>query len=277
MDRLLTSVRSRSWLLLLHPTRHFSSFNASSYELRSQALLHLVRQFESSKQKSFVPSLPDFHAAQELNYRFPLPGCVGLFERKPHESPSAFLDELIRTRPSPTVPSKAEEEPTSSIDFCSHDCSLAIRSELHTLFLNYDATTQPFTAIMVAFPTKLDMSAWSPEVEAERKQLAEQFTTMAQQISTHLADQNYWVDFIDPANGKPFYGPPTSDALFETDERLRHFGIETVDLGCCRVVEHLQYGTNVFIGCIFTSAPKTDPEVQQLLDEFAAAHCEEDN
>ena len=57
-----------------------------------------------------------------------------------------------------------------------------------------------------------------------------------------LNQKQYWADFIDPSNGKPYYGTSTSDTLFETDERLRYFGINSVDLGCCRVIEHLQYG-----------------------------------
>ncbi|CAF4320010.1 unnamed protein product, partial [Rotaria sp. Silwood2] len=82
----------------------------------------------------------------------------------------------------------------------------------------------------------------------------------------------YCVDFIDPSNGKPYYGPSTSDALFETDERFRNFGINIVDLGCCRVIQHLQHGTHVFVGCIFTSASKMDPHVQNLLKEFDAKY-----
>jgi hypothetical protein len=62
----------------------------------------------------------------------------------------------------------------------------------------------------------------------------------------YLKSKSYWGDFIDPSNGKPYYGPSTLNTLFETDERLRYFGINSVDLGCCRVVEHLQYGKRFY-------------------------------
>jgi hypothetical protein len=86
------------------------------------------------------------------------------------------------------------------------------------------------------------MSTWSMEVENERYQLTEQFIKLAYEISNYLNTKQYWVDFIDPSNGKPYYGPSTSDTLFETDDRFQHFGINIVDLGCCRVIEHLQHG-----------------------------------
>ncbi|CAF3454660.1 unnamed protein product, partial [Rotaria sp. Silwood2] len=75
--------------------------------------------------------------------------------------------------------------------------------------------------------------------------------------------------FIDPLNGKPYYYvQSTSDTLFKIDEHFRYFGITIVDLGCCRVIEHLQHGTPVFVGCIFTSASKMDPYIQQLPNEY---------
>ncbi|CAF2054641.1 unnamed protein product, partial [Rotaria magnacalcarata] len=60
-------------------------------------------------------------------------------------------------------------------------------------------------------------------------------------MCAYLTGKQYWADFIDPSSGRPYYGPHTADTLFETDERYRYFGINIVDLGCCRVVEHLQH------------------------------------
>ena len=64
--------------------------------------------------------------------------------------------------------------------------------------------------------------------------------------------KQYWADFIDPSSGRPYYGPHTSDTLFETDERFRYFGINIVDLGCCRVVEHLEHGLSEEISLNFS-------------------------
>ncbi|CAF0723706.1 unnamed protein product [Adineta ricciae] len=276
MDRLLASASSRS-LLYLRPTRHLSSFKPTLSELRSRAVLSLVNQFESSKQRPSVPSLTSFDSTNELNTLFPLPGHVGfasletkkLLKHNSNHLNNDLLEQFNTTKDILSALKKIEGE---CFEVRSYNCSHTIRSEFNSLFLNYDTITQPLTAITIVFQTESDMSKWSVKIEEERKQLTDKFIQVAQEISTYLSNQQYWVDFIDPSNGKPYYGPPTTDALFETDERFRHFGLNVVDLGCCRVIEHLQHGTNVFVGCIFTSAPKADPSIQHLLKEFTTQH-----
>lgn len=180
-----------------------------------------------------------------------------------------------------------------NLEIRTYDCSASVRSALQHLFLNYDTLTQPLTAITVVFPTKFDMSTWSQDVENERQRLSEQFMDLAHDIANDLIAKQYWVDFIDPSTGKPYFGPSTSDSLLETDERCQHFGMNIVDLGCCRVIEHLQHGkipthlfpnsvhlplgTHVFVGCIFTSASKMDSNVQHLLREFPVSDHSEPN
>ncbi|CAF3581421.1 unnamed protein product [Rotaria sordida] len=159
-----------------------------------------------------------------------------------------------------------------SLEVRAYDCPSLLRYELHRLFLNYNVLVQPLTAITIIWKTNSDMSAWSPKIEEERNELTDQFIKLAHEMCAYLAAKQYWADFIDPSSGRPYYGPHTSDTLFETDERFRYFGINIVDLGCCRVVEHLQHGTHIFVGCVFTSALKNDPNVQHLLKEFAPAH-----
>ena len=129
-----------------------------------------------------------------------------------------------------------------NLEIRAYECPALLRYELHRLFLNYNVLMQPLTAITIILKTKSDMSAWSSDIEDERNLLTEQFIKLAHEMCAYLNKKQYWADFIDPSSGRPYYGPHTSDTLFETDERLRYFGVNVVDLGCCRVVEHLQHG-----------------------------------
>ncbi|CAM4816226.1 unnamed protein product [Rotaria magnacalcarata] len=278
MDRLLTHVRSRASIFLF-PTRQVSSYKTNLIDLKSQALINLVNQLDASKQNPSIPA-SDIDTIYELNSHFPLPGRIGFFyDTNVISKPVQEQDSMVQLLNSHNILSagpaaKGQEEILSkllnsnNLEIRTYDCTTSISSKLNNLFLNYDVLSQPLTAITVAFKTKSDMSKWSVEVENERNQLIAQFNKLAQEISTYLNKKQYWIDFIDPSNGKPYYGPSTSDALFETDERYRNFGINVVDLGCCRVIEHLQHGTHVFVGCIFTSASKMDSNVQHLLKEF---------
>lgn len=217
MDRLLRQVSSRSWLFL-SPTRSFSSLKQNYVEFKPHVLVNLRPQYNSAIDFTY-----------EHHPRFPLPGQIGVVksilreEKRKNECRGKFINEMH-----------------------AYDCSVALRSDLRNLFANYDTLSQPLTAITVVFRTKSDMSTWSTEVEEERNELIGKFNKFAREVSEYLKSNDYWVDFIDPSTGKPYYASNTSDVLWETDERFRHLGIEIVDLGCCRVIEHLQYGQLFF-------------------------------
>jgi hypothetical protein len=214
-----------------------------------------------------------YASIKEPNPRFPLPGRIGPDrEFKSFPTPSIpklnpnrygtdgklLLDELLTM----TLPVDHQKDsitqlmgthmilssPTNKTEFLSnlinndnleiraYDCPSLLRYELHRLFLNYNVLLQPLTAITIILKTNSDMSTWSPKIEGERNELTDQFIKLAHEVCAYLGGKQYWADFIDPSSGRPYYGPHTSDTLFETDERFRYFGINIVDLGCCRVV-----------------------------------------
>lgn len=215
-----------------------STFDVNQYGINGTTLLNNILAIESPKkhQKDSIKQLMTTHmdltAADDKNN---------------------FVSRLIKQE---------------NLEIRAHECPTVLRYDLSQLFLNYNTVMQPLTAITITLKTKSDMSMWSNQIEEERNQLTDQFVELAHEICAYLTKKQYWADFIDPSSGRPYYGPHTTDTLFETDERLRYFGVSIVDLGCCRVIEHLQHGTKVFMGCIFTSALKNDSNVEHLLKEI---------
>lgn len=63
-----------------------------------------------------------------------------------------------------------------------------------------------------------------------------------------------------------YLGPYTNSTMFETDERYRHLGFKIEDLGCCKVITHRHWGTNVFVGCLFTNAPTDSHHIQSIIE-----------
>jgi len=271
----------------------------------------------SGRQNSTVPPLvvdTTYASIEEPNPRFPLPGRIGpdcevksippkpipklnpnrygidgkrlvddlLTMTRPMDHQKDITAQLMSTHMNLSAPTNKSEFLSKLIDhenleIRAYDCPSLLRYELHRLFLNYNVLMQPLTAITIVLKTDSDMSAWSSKIEEERNELTDQFVKLAHEMCAYLSAKQYWADFIDPSSGRPYYGPHTSDTLFETDERFRYFGINILDLGCCRVVEHLQHGTHIFVGCIFTSALKSDANVQHLLKELVLPTTKDDS
>lgn len=145
-----------------------------------------------------------------------------------------------------------------------------LRTELNGLFPNRDLTLGKCSVVTFVQKTDNDMTAWNPNMEAERDSLTAQFIETASLICDALKKQGYWADFIDPSSGRPYLGAFTNDTLFETDSRYRHMGVKVEDLGCCKVVMHERWGSRSFVTSLFTDAPTGSPVMQQLLKSLKA-------
>lgn len=56
----------------------------------------------------------------------------------------------------------------------------------------------------------------------------------------------------------------TYKQLFKTDEHCRHLGFSADDLGCCKVIRHSLWDTQVFVGSIFPHAAAHSHIMQKL-------------
>ncbi|KAM6131571.1 cobalamin trafficking protein CblD isoform 2-T2 [Phoenicopterus ruber ruber] len=141
-------------------------------------------------------------------------------------------------------------------------CPELLRKDFESMFPEVNANR--LTVLTVTQKTKNDMTVWSQEVEDEREMLLENFINGAKEICYAICSEGYWADFIDPSSGMAFFGPYTSNTLFETDERYRHLGFSVDDLGCCKVIRHNIWDTHVVVGSIFTNAEPDSPIMRKL-------------
>ncbi|XP_074658975.1 cobalamin trafficking protein CblD-like isoform X2 [Tubulanus polymorphus] len=220
--------------------------------------------------------------------RFPLPGLVGtssqletagklstnsvkplpdiLTEELPAERHAKVYDQFIQTVREAEEMEQILTEPSMSdvMECVVQDCPKLLKKDFADLFPDRDITSRPLTVITISQKSENDMSAWNEDIEMEREELLSTFITGANDICAALNEAGYWADFIDPSSGTPFLGAHTNATFFETDERYRNFGFEIEDLGCCKVIRHRLWGTNSYVGCIFTDAPIEHPAMQQI-------------
>jgi hypothetical protein len=146
-----------------------------------------------------------------------------------------------------------------NLEMSAVDCPKLLKDHVARMFVDQLPTTfdkqQTLTVLNLTQKSSNDMSAWSVQMELEREQLTLGFVESATTICAALRNRGYWADFIDPASGRPYLGKFTNHTLFETDDYYNLLGFQVEDLGCCKVIKHMLWGTHAFIGTIFTNAP----------------------
>lgn len=176
-------------------------------------------------------------------------------ERSIHEHQFVTLKNLENYREEASMTSFPDLPSNDRLDLAVHKCPQTLKNDFASLFPGIDVKNNALTVITLAKKTETDQATWNPEVETEREALTVEFIRTAESICESLKAAGYWADFIDPTSGRPYLGPFTNSTFFETDERYKNFGFRVEDLGCCKVIEHIRWGTHAFIGSIFTSAP----------------------
>ncbi|VDM01695.1 unnamed protein product [Schistocephalus solidus] len=151
---------------------------------------------------------------------------------------------------------------SDSLDCQVVACSQELLSEFAPLFPGNDLSN--LTAVTLAHRTKCNIFDWNEEMAAEREELADYFSEAAKEMCTYLNNQGYWADYIDPYTCQPALSGTTSDALTETDARLKRLGFLIDDIACCKILRHQRWGHQVSVGVVFTNAPPSLPMLANL-------------
>ncbi|KAK7154047.1 hypothetical protein R3I94_007420 [Phoxinus phoxinus] len=150
----------------------------------------------------------------------------------------------------------------SSVECAIQSCPELLKKDFESMFP--EAPSTGLIVVTVTQRTQNDMTAWTELVDIEREELLAKFIAGATEICNALRTEGFWADFIDPSSGLAFFGPYTNNSLFETDERYRHLGFQIEDLGCCKVIRHVMWGTHAFVGTLFTTAPPNSQIMKKL-------------
>jgi len=162
-----------------------------------------------------------------------------------------------------------------TIELAIQDCPKLLQKDFQDIFVEMPPATvtssshshSNLTVISITQLSENNMAEWNDQVYEEREKLMEKFVQTATEICHLLRANNFWSDFIDPSSGQAFFGTTnSSSALFETDDKyLSQLGdgklFEIEDLGCCRVISHDKWGSNVFSGCVVTNCDKNNMQI----------------
>ncbi|KAE9556460.1 hypothetical protein FO519_000345 [Halicephalobus sp. NKZ332] len=244
----------------------------------------------------FVDNTPQRRTNELLgpNKKFPFPGDVaiaGSFGQSPLPISSDPVESVTKKEPvapvfqtvsieyllnaSMNMKKAIDYMPIPVVDNLKSDCNVELKAvacpkllkkEIKYLFVDIDLSDRNVTVLNLTQKSDSDMTAWSPDMEVERMKLTASFIDSATAICQALKECGYWADFIDPSSGRPYLGKFTNACLFETDERYRQLGFQIEDLGCCKVIKHMLWGTHAFVGTIFTDAPLESDFVKSIVN-----------
>ncbi|CDW53079.1 methylmalonic aciduria and homocystinuria type D [Trichuris trichiura] len=219
-------------------------------------------------------SFTKIHSIPSAIYRdFPLPGNVGVTLMPPGNAVdlgnNGSAVETAKTQAELPLNLENLKRALKGFELSVHTCPALLRTaclftEFSDLFPNKDVVNGPLSVVTFSHKTKNDMKFWSPEIEKERTAVYNDMISAAVKAVNFLNELGYWADFIDPYSGKPYYSSGTTDTLTEEDDRMNHFDFEIIDMVCCKVIRHREFGTNVIVGVLFTSAPSHAEPLQVL-------------
>ncbi|NP_991157.2 metabolism of cobalamin associated Db [Danio rerio] len=155
----------------------------------------------------------------------------------------------------------------SSVECAIQSCPELLKRDFESMFP--EAPSTGMMVVTVTQRTQNDMTAWTEQVDQEREELLAKFIEGAKEICHALRNEGFWADFIDPSSGLAYFGSYTNNTLFETDDRYRHLGFQIEDLGCCKVIRHVMWGTHAFVGTLFTSAPPNSQIMKKLQGDLS--------
>jgi len=135
-----------------------------------------------------------------------------------------------------------------------HAAPTLLRRELVPLFPGREVSQGSLSCLTLCLRTETDMSCWSEEMEEEREALTHELVVSAKEVCGRLREEGHWADFIDPSSGTPHFSAHTNSSLGETHESMRLLGLHIEDLGCCKVLEHREWGRHVMLGLVITDA-----------------------
>ncbi|CAI4230623.1 unnamed protein product [Auanema sp. JU1783] len=151
------------------------------------------------------------------------------------------------------------------IELSLQECPRLLKKDLKFLFPDLKLDKVAVSVLNLTQKTENDMASWSKDMEEEREVLTASFVSSAQAICNSLRSCGYWADFVDPSSGRPFLGHYSNYALFETDDVYKYMGFNIEDLGCCKVLKHVAWGSHAFVGTLFTDAPMDSQIVKDIL------------
>eukprot|EP00158_Paraphelidium_tribonemae_P004220 Partr_v1_DN26647_c3_g1_i1_m69348 putative Uncharacterized conserved protein (DUF2246) len=151
------------------------------------------------------------------------------------------------------------------VEMSVHACARSFVQELRFIFADlvegsgmHDKLA-PTDCRIMAIPmfqhTRVDIMGTGIQVEAEKSRCLEQFYMLGLCLCLEIRERGYWADITDPVSGFPMLSARSTSYYPDVYGSQRLLGYETINCGCCNVISHPKYGTQIYPSTMFVWCP----------------------
>ncbi|AKG23055.1 methylmalonic aciduria and homocystinuria type D protein [Calothrix sp. 336/3] len=140
-----------------------------------------------------------------------------------------------------------------AVQISIHHPSQYIRANRDRLFPDWQSQAN-FWVVIVLQQSRHSMMDITPEVEAEKQQLRENFMRFGLDVAFNLRDRGYITDLLDPRTGYPLLSRPGRIPHDDAAAVKALLGYPAIQ-NRCRVLVHPQWGTAIYPSAMISIAP----------------------
>ncbi len=127
-------------------------------------------------------------------------------------------------------------------------------SFLRELYPIFNRDTSRFNIVILILKMENDIMEIQGDQQIERDSILDDLMQMGILFKQELNEKGYFIDYIDPVSGLALHSN-TNEVYADATGCERILKMDTVTVGCCKLISHKKWSTNIYPFTLFTTAP----------------------
>ena len=127
---------------------------------------------------------------------------------------------------------------------------------LREIYPVFNRDTSLFNIVIIILKMENDVLNTQSNQQQERDEKLDELMKLGSYLRADLHTKGHFVDYMDPVSGLAMHST-TNIVYADSTGCERVFKMDVVNIGCCKLISHKKWGTNIYPFTIFTTAPAT--------------------
>eukprot|EP00835_Amoeboradix_gromovi_P002847 NODE_170_length_16226_cov_0.451169.p10 type:complete len:179 gc:universal NODE_170_length_16226_cov_0.451169:14523-15059(+) len=125
---------------------------------------------------------------------------------------------------------------------------------LRELYPVFNRDTSLFNIVIFILKMENDILNSQSNQQRERDDKLDRLMKMGSDLKKRINDKGYFLDYMDPVSGLAM-NSKTNIVYADSSGCESVLKMDVVNIGCCKLISHKKWGTNIYPFTVFTSAP----------------------